>query len=38
MVLADYFNAGYNECEAQIMAIKEMASKFEIMFKEVTTL
>lgn len=38
LVLADYFNAGYNECEAQIMAIKEMASKFEIMFKEVTTL
>ena len=38
LVLADYYNDGYNEYEAQIMAIKEMSSKFEIMFKEVTAL
>ena len=38
LVIADYYDDGYNEYEAQIMAIKELASKFKIMVEEVTAL
>ena len=36
MVVEKYLKKGYNEYEAQIEALKELVTKFEIMVKEVT--
>ncbi|SEA10402.1 hypothetical protein SAMN02910384_00871 [Pseudobutyrivibrio sp. ACV-2] len=33
--VADYFSRGYNECEAQILALENMKSYFDIDFEEV---
>ena len=36
MVVEKYLKKGYNEYEAQIEALKELVTKFDIMVKEVT--
>ena len=36
MVVEKNLKKGYNECEAQIEALKELVTKFDIMVKEVT--
>lgn len=36
LIVEKYLKCGYNEYEAQICALKELQSKFEIQVKEVT--
>ena len=35
LVVADYLKQGYNECEAQLMAFKEIQSNFKLNVEEV---
>lgn len=36
LTVADYLKQGYNENDAQLYALNEIKSKFDILFKEVT--